>query len=43
VHIERGGSGGEGLNPYEVEDFIDALERARQKVLDGDDAVAGAP
>jgi len=42
VHIERGGSGGGGLNPYEVEDFIDALERARQKVLDGDDAVAGA-
>jgi len=29
--------GSEGLNPYEVEDFIDALERTRQKVLAGDD------
>lgn len=27
----------EGLNPYEVEDFIDALERTRQKVLGEDD------
>jgi len=27
----------EGLNPYEVEDFVDALERTRQKVLGGDD------
>ncbi|WP_292517523.1 hypothetical protein [Methanoculleus sp.] len=29
--------GSEGLNPYEVEDFIDALERARQKVLGEDE------
>ncbi len=34
VHLEHESS---GLNPYEVEDFIDALERMRQKVLDGDD------
>ncbi|MCT8338222.1 hypothetical protein FKB36_12165 [Methanoculleus sp. Afa-1] len=33
VHLEREGSGGEGPHPYEVEDFIDALERTRQKVL----------
>lgn|GEM_PF-699051 len=35
VHLEPEGS--EGLNPYEVEDFIDALERTRQKVLGEDD------
>ena len=35
VHLEPEGS--EGLSPYEVEDFIDALERTRQKVLGGDD------
>lgn len=36
VHLERDeGSGDGGLNPYEVEDFIDALERTRQKMLDG--------
>ena len=33
VHLEREGSGGGELHPYEVEDFIDALERTRQKVL----------
>jgi hypothetical protein len=37
VHLEREGAGSEGLNPYEVEDFIDALERTRQKVLGEDD------
>ncbi|KDE55931.1 hypothetical protein [Methanoculleus sp. MH98A] len=31
IRLEPEGS--EGLNPYEVEDFIDALERRRQKVL----------
>ncbi len=36
VHLEREGGGNEGLNPYEVEDFIDALERTRQKVLGSD-------
>jgi len=38
VYLEREGSGGEGLNPYEVEDFIDALERTQQNVLGGDAA-----
>ncbi|PKL62009.1 MAG: hypothetical protein CVV31_08085 [Methanomicrobiales archaeon HGW-Methanomicrobiales-2] len=33
VHLEREGSGGGELHPYEVEDFIDALERTRQKLL----------
>ncbi|HOI57341.1 MULTISPECIES: hypothetical protein [unclassified Methanoculleus] len=37
VYLEREGSTSEGLNPYEVEDFIDTLERTRQKVL-GEDA-----
>ncbi len=32
IRLEPEGS--EGLNPYEVEDFIDALERTRQKILD---------
>ncbi len=32
IRLEPEGS----LNPYEVEDFIDALERARQEVLAGD-------
>ncbi|MDV2482637.1 hypothetical protein F8E02_11605 [Methanoculleus sp. Wushi-C6] len=36
VYLEREGSGGGDLNPYEVEDFVDALERMRQKVLGGD-------
>jgi hypothetical protein len=35
VHLEPEGSG--GLNPYEVEDFVDALERTRQKALGDDD------
>ncbi|WP_292409367.1 MULTISPECIES: hypothetical protein [unclassified Methanoculleus] len=37
VHLERDSCGNGGLNPYEVEDLIDALEKARQTVLDGDD------
>lgn len=37
VYLEPEGPG--GLNPYEVEDFIDALERTRQKVLGGDDTL----
>jgi len=36
IRLEPEGS--EGLNPYEVEDFIDALERTRQKVLADDNA-----
>ena len=32
IRLEPGGS----LNPYEVEDFIDVLERTRQEVLAGD-------
>ncbi|MDK2889967.1 MAG: hypothetical protein PWR21_599 [Methanoculleus sp.] len=35
VRLEPEGS--EGLNPYEVEDFVDALERTRQKVLGEDE------
>lgn len=34
IRLEPEGS--EGLNPYEVEDCIDALERMRQKVLGED-------
>jgi len=34
VRLEPESSG--GLNPYEVEDFIDALERIRQRVLGED-------
>jgi len=34
IRLEPEGS--EGLNPYEIEDFIDALERTRQKVLADD-------
>ncbi|MDD3856473.1 MAG: hypothetical protein PHP43_00305 [Methanoculleus sp.] len=37
VYLEREGSTSEGLNPYEVEDFIDTLERTRQKVLGEDE------
>jgi len=33
VYLEREGSGSAGLNPYEVEDFVDALERARLEAL----------
>ena len=36
IRLEPEGSG--GLNPYEVEDFIDVLERTRQKVLADDNA-----
>ncbi|MCM2466106.1 hypothetical protein [Methanoculleus oceani] len=36
VHLERESSGGGGLNPYEVEDFIDSLERTRQRLLGSD-------
>ncbi|WP_332449137.1 hypothetical protein [Methanoculleus sp.] len=36
VYLERESSGGGGLSPYEVEDFVDALERTRQKLLGGD-------
>jgi len=35
IRLEPEGSG--GLNPYEVEDFVDGLERTRQKVLAGDE------
>lgn len=35
AYLEPEGSG--GLNPYEVEDFIDTLERMRQKVLGEDE------
>ncbi|HOI14266.1 hypothetical protein SZ63_08810 [Methanoculleus sediminis] len=36
IRLEPEGSG--GLNPYEVEDFVDALERTRQKALADDSA-----
>ena len=36
IRLEPEGSG--GLNPYEVEDFVDVLERTRQKVLADDNA-----
>ncbi len=35
VHQE---DGNEGITPYQVEDLIDALERARQTSINGDDA-----
>ena len=35
IRLEPEGQG--ELNPYEVEDFVDALERTRQKVLTGGD------
>ncbi len=35
IRLKPEGQG--GLNPYEVEDFIDTLERMRQEVLAGGD------
>ncbi len=33
IRLEPEGSG--GLNPYEVEDFVDTLEKTRQRALEG--------
>jgi hypothetical protein len=38
IRLEPEGS--EGLNPYEVEDLIDALERTRQKIQESDNTPA---
>lgn len=43
VHLEPGDSRSGGLTPYQVEDLIDAIERTRQKVVNGEDTAPGAP
>jgi len=43
VHLEPGDSRSGGLTPYQVEDLVDALERMRQAVVDGEDTASGAP
>lgn len=48
VHLEDGGARSDGFTPYQVEDLIDALERTRRTLVNGevaagDDTPAGAP